>query len=124
MSDLSIPPSGVSARTGSILRTVTVNEVIDRGETVYRNGVNDHRLAHATGETEANVLGICVQGASSGEDAIVCTNGPIYLDISLPITNVPYTQSQNAGKIAPASDLVSNDYITHLGYSHGAGGTK
>lgn len=64
--------------------------------------------------TLANVYGIALNGASSGQPVSICTEGDVNLGATLAVGET-YALSATAGAICPEADVVSTNFMTLLG---------
>lgn len=94
---------------------VKAGESVVQGEVVYKPSADVERLkADNTSAEKANAEGIVLTPAGDGEYMFIATNGA-QLDLGITPANGVYVVSQNAGKIAPYSDLITGDDICVIG---------
>ena len=121
MADLSITAANVERVDGG-KEEWTAGATITAGQVVYldSSASNVAKLAQSDGtEAEADVQGIALCGASSGQPVLISTNGNIDLGATLTVGET-YVLSQTAGGIAPVGDLASGDFVTHIGVATAA----
>jgi len=117
MADLSITAANVAPGTSVSKQEWTAGATITAGEAVYidSSDSNKAKLAQSDGTSaEAEVKGIALCGASSGQPVVIATNGTMDLGATLTLGTI-YVLSQTAGKIAPTADLASGDYTSVIG---------
>lgn len=98
---------------------VTYGATIAPGDTLYLDTTdNEYKLADANGSaTTATVAGIALTEGVDGGFGLMATGGSIYLVGATLSVGQAYVLSATAGNIAPESDLIANDYVSHLGYA-------
>jgi len=123
MADLSITAANVSADDDAVSKQEwTAGATITAGQAVYidSSDSNKAKLAQSDGtEAEAEVKGIAMNGAASGQPVIIATSGDIDLGATLTVGTI-YVLSQTAGGIAPSADLTTGDYVSILGVADAA----
>jgi hypothetical protein len=116
VADLSITAANVAAVTVS-KQEWTAGATITAGQAVYLDSANSNvaKLAQSDGTSaEAEVKGIALCGAASGQPIIIASSGTMDLGATLTVGMI-YVLSQTAGGIAPVSDLASSDYVSVIG---------
>ena len=114
--DLVVVPADVAVKTATAkIQMVQVGEAVSQGQPAYFLDT-DSKYYRALNDTQAHatVAGIFLTPADADGYAVLMRSGAIDLGVTLSV-GVTYVLSANAGGIAPESDLVSDDYITHLG---------
>ena len=123
MADLSITAANVAAAAGEVSKQEWVaGATITAGQAIYIDSAasNVAKLAQSDGTAaEAEVKGVAMNGASSGQPVIIATSGDIDLGATLTVGEI-YVLSQTAGAICPASDLATGDYVSILGVATAA----
>jgi hypothetical protein len=122
MADLVIGTVEVgSALTRSDLDVKQVSEAVSIGEVLYLNSADSkYALADADAEASAEATHIALSAASADGDYVVVMklDSSVALQINLGAAltvGTTYVVSATAGAIAPESDLLQGDYVTHLG---------
>ncbi len=119
MADLTVTAASVLYTSGSKEHAYMAGETITAGMPVYLKA-SDSRLwkAQADGTAaEAAAVGISLHAALAGQPLAYAGNGSI-INIGATTSKAPiYVVSAAAGAVAPIADLVSTNYITHLGYA-------
>jgi hypothetical protein len=122
MADLVIGTVEVgSALTRSDLDVKQVSEAVSIGEVLYLNSADSkYALADASAEASAEATHIALSAASADGDYVVVmkldSSVALQIDLGAALTvGTTYVVSATAGAIAPESDLLSGDYVTHLG---------
>ena len=123
MANLSITAANVSAADGEVSKQEwTAGATITAGQVVYLDSTasNVAKLAQSDGTSaEAEIQGIAMNGASSGQPVIIATSGDIDLGATLTVGTI-YVLSQTAGGICPAADLTTGDYVSVIGVATAA----
>jgi len=123
MADLSITAANVAAAAGEVSKQEWVaGATITAGQALYIDSAasNVAKLAQSDGTSaEAEVKGIAMHGASSGQPVIIATSGDIDLGATLTVGTV-YVLSQTAGGICPVGDLATSDYVSIIGVATAA----
>lgn len=114
MADLSITAPNVIA-TGTI-ESATAGETITAGQVVRRDATASNKLKKALNTSAANAAawGIALNGASNDQPADVLTRGNLDVGSGVAVGAV-YVVSAASGAIAPATDLLSGEFVTVLG---------
>lgn len=109
MADVVITAANVLKVSGATVERGTAGATITAGQLVYKDSSdsNKYKLADANGAAALNVVvGIALNGASSGQPLEVLTAGLIDIGGTITVGGV-YVASATAGGIAPVADLVS-----------------
>ena len=118
MSDYVITPADVKI-SGSNVRATTVvaGEAISEGQLVYLDTVSGkYKLAIATAEASANVVGVAVTSAALDGYFLMQSSRNYFAGTTL-VAGDPIYLSATAGAICPHADLVSTNYVTLLGHA-------
>lgn len=114
--DLSITDTTTVPSTAAVLETKVAGEAIKAGQPVYQKA-SDHKIYlaenHAT-TAEATAIGLAACNAATGQPVTYQKSGDMTIGATL-VSGTSYVVSVNKGKVAPAADLASGDYITILG---------
>jgi hypothetical protein len=114
MADLSITPSNVAAQPGATTRAVAYGEAITPGIVVYEDSADgEAKAADCTSADTDAVAGIALNGGGDGQPGKIVTDGDVSLGAVLTVGTI-YVLSES-GAIAPAADLVADDYVSVLG---------
>ena len=120
MADLNVTSNGViAANSNTVVSSGYSAAAINAGQVVYLNSSQQLAPAQASSSTQAaSVVGIALDSAlganqlvtyASAGDVVLPTSGTV-------LTNgVEYILSANAGAIAPSTDAVNPNFVTHLG---------
>ena len=115
----------IPTETSDIIQR-TAGATITAGQAVYLDATdsNKAKLADADAEASAVVVGIALNGASSGQLINIKTAGNINPGGTTTVAEMYYL-SATAGAIAPSSDaLASSDYRTIIGVGTTASNLK
>lgn len=120
MADLSITAASVAQSSAATTVTAYLaGATITAGQVVYLSTANAWLLADcdaaATGNGVANVRGIALNGAASGQPLHVCTRDTAFTPGATLTAGEVYVLSGTAGGIAPVGDLTTGDYTVVLG---------
>ena len=113
MADVNITPANVAMTANSTPESVKLGETLAAGDPVYQ--ASDGMVYGADNSTKANanVRGILVTGGVAGVKATLAKGE---LDVGSVLTaNEVYVVSATSKKIAPSSDLATNDWVTIVG---------
>lgn len=127
MADVSITASSVQSTPTTVVDRGTAGTTITAGQVLYRDASDSNKLklALATNLAAAQVAGIALHGAASGQPIAFATGGDLTLN---GLTGgVVYVLSANAGAIAPSADLDTSsntNYATVLGVASSATNLK
>lgn len=123
MADLSITAANVDPGSNVNPDTsYTAGATITAGQAVYIDSSDSDlaKLAQSDGtEAEAEVKGIALNGASANQPVSIAKSGDVDMGATLTVGET-YVLSQTAGGVAPIADLVSGDYVTHIGIATAA----
>lgn len=120
MTDLVITAANVVG-TG-VKETLIAGGTITAGLAVRKNTSNQIVAASDDSATNADVYGIALNGASSGQPVTVQKSGPIDLGATLAVGKV-YVLS-TSGAIAPVDDIAGTEYVTVIGVATAADSLK
>lgn len=126
MVDLAVTPSQVVG-VGSYSSQVRIaGATIVAGDALYLDSSNQWLLADANvSATEANAIGIALNGGDSGQPVTAITNGTVNLGAAAAAAaGVVYVVSATAGNIAPDVDVTTGAYLTILGVGIGSNQVK
>ena len=117
MADITIGVTSVAAATGASLGQGTAGGTILQGEPLYLNSSSQYVRADADdSQTTADVAGISLNAASSGQPIDFIRSGTVTLSGAGPLTvGEIYVLSGTVGRIAPEGDHAANDWVTVLG---------
>ena len=118
MADVSVTAADVAPGTGAQLLSATAGATLTAGQTIYLDSTDSSRakLADANdGAAKAEVAGLTVNGAASGQPVKYQKTGNITPGSTSLTVGQTYINSTNAGGIAPISDLASGSYVSILG---------
>lgn len=116
MADLSITAADVIG-TG-VKETLTAGGTVTRGLAVRKNTSGQIVAASDDSAANAEVYGIALNDAASGQPVEVQKSGPIDLGATLAIGKV-YVLS-TAGAIAPVDDIAGGEFVTVIGVASAA----
>lgn len=123
MADLSITAASVANLSGKGAQANgTAGGTITAGMPLYKNASNALVAAANTSALLADVEGIALNGASTGQPVTYQTKGNINLGATLAVGKV-YVLSA-AGLISPVDDVVATDFVTVLGVAVTAANMK
>lgn len=122
MADLTLTAANV-LRTAADTTTGIAGETITAGQAVYlKSSDSRYWKAQCDGTAaEADVKGIALHAALAGQPLTIATAGT--MNIGGTTAKVAYYLSATAGGVAPVADLVSGNYIVHLGYATATDGS-
>ena len=110
-----------SALTRSDLDVKQVGQATSIGDVLYLDSSDSkYKLADADASGTAEATHLALSAASADADYVVVlkldSSVDLQVDLGATLTvGTTYVVSATAGKIAPESDLLSGDYVTHLG---------
>ena len=115
MADLSITAASVVPDAGFTYRDVVAGATITAGQPVYLDASdsNKAKTAVTTNATTADVKGISLHAALSGQPLRIMTGGTYTVGAAV-LVGVPYFNSDNAGGIAVLADSATGDFVTVL----------
>ena len=119
MANYVIVPADVKI-SGSNVRATTVvaGEAISEGQLVYLDTVSGkYKLALATAEASANVVGVAVTSAALDGYFLMQSSRNYFAGTTLVAGDPIYLSSASAGAICPHADLASTNYVTLLGHA-------
>ncbi|HYE20974.1 MAG TPA: hypothetical protein VEA69_21185 [Tepidisphaeraceae bacterium] len=114
-----VVPASVSGLTPTYERGIA-GAAITAGYPVYKDSTDSDKLKLAdanASEATAQVVGIAVHSATTGQPVTYQTAGPISYGAILTKGEI-YVLGATAGDICPADDLSSGWYTTRLGHAH------
>ncbi len=116
MADITITPGNVLPGTGARLEEGTAGGTITAGMPLYLDSATNTLKAADANDTAAKAaaVGIALHGASSGQPLKYQVAGPITIGGTAVVGTI-YCVSENAGGVAPHTDLGANEYVTVLG---------
>lgn len=117
MADLSITAANVVGQ-GADRETLIAGGTITAGMAVRKNTSNQIVAASDDSAANANVYGIALNGASSGQPVEVQKSGNIDLGATLLVGKV-YVLS-TSGAIAPVDDIAGTEFVTVIGVASAA----
>ncbi len=95
---------------------VVYGATISPGDPVYQDAAdNEHKAADASAQATAVVVGIAMTPGVDAGHGIIAISGSIILVGTTMAVGEPYVVSAAAGKIAPETDLATNEYVSRLG---------
>ena len=115
MADLSITATSVAPDAGFTSRDVISGATITAGMPVYLDASdsNKAKASLTTNATTADVKGISLHAATSGQPLRIMTGGTYTVGATI-LVGVPYFNSDNAGGIAVLADSATGDFVTVL----------
>ena len=116
MADVTIPKANVESVGNPTLQDVTCGAAVIAGRFVYEDAASG-KVNYATSLSAATaaVTGMLVNsGERDGAPATIQKDGDVAVGAIL-TTGELYVLADNAGKLMPASDLVTNDFVTFVG---------
>lgn len=116
MADLSQTAANVAlGEDNRNIRVVQVGEAVTQGMPGYRL-TSDSKWYQGQADTSAHADAKCIYLTPAAIDgyAVAVTGGLVNLGATLTVGE-NYVVSANKGKIAPASDLITGNYVTSLG---------
>lgn len=116
MADISVTAASVIAASTATKEYGTAGATITAGQVVALDDVTgEYVLADADGSATIRVpRGIALNGASDGQPLAIAKKGQITFNAAL-TAGVSYFLSPTPGGIAPRADVLTGDYVTHLG---------
>lgn len=118
MANLTITKANVIPGTGAgFLSDKAAGEALGTGEDAYLAADNKLYKCDANDtEIKAQCRGIVIGDFLTGQPVLLVKNGPVAFGAIL-TKGIKYCLSRTAGLICPQSDLVTDDYVTELGYA-------
>jgi len=115
MADITITAANVQQSTASIDTRGTAAEAINAGQCVYVNSSGLIALADASASATAAVVGVAINTAAAGQKVSYSTKDSLFTIGGTVVARESYVVSATAGGIAPASDLLTGEYISSIG---------
>lgn len=122
MADLSITAANVTPGTGMGQIELTAGATITAGQACYMDTAasNVAKLAQSDGTSaEAEVKGVALNSASTGQPIKLGTSGTMDLGATLTVGTI-YCLSDTAGGIVPSTDLSTGEYVSIIGIATAA----
>lgn len=117
MSVLTITAASVASGTNAKTKSGTAGAAITQGQPVYLDAATIKLLpADADLVASADVVGIALNAASTGQPVTYQTSGPITIGATV-VVGTAYFASTTAGGVCLESDLASGDFATFLGFA-------
>ena len=116
MADIAITPGNVIAASGATKELGTAGATITAGQIVYKDLTDSDKFKLAINDDvlTAVILGVALNGASSGQPLFVHTTGGLNPGETVVVGEI-YCCSLSAGGIAPEAEVVGNDFVSVLG---------
>lgn len=118
MADLVQTSANVVVYNPSSIKVYTSNGAVTAGQPVYQDANGNYGPAGANSNSVVagvNGIGVALNSApGAGQPISVWVGGQVNLGATLAVGSI-YVVSANNGKIAPNSDLTTNNYVTVLG---------
>lgn len=116
MADITITAANVLAGTGARIEEGTAGATITAGMPVYLDSSDNKLKAADANDTAAKAaaVGIALNGASNNQPLKYQVAGPITIGGTVAVGTI-YCVSENAGGIAPHTDLGAGEFVTVLG---------
>lgn len=117
MADVSITAANVLLVSGEPQYGIA-GGTITAGMTLYKDGSasNTLKAGLATAAATDDIVGIALQGSSSGQPLTYAGDGCVVNMGGTLVPGMPYYLSAGAaGGVAPVTDLVATNYVTALG---------
>lgn len=115
MADVSVTATSVAVASDTVIERGFAGATITAGQTVYLSSSGTWLLADANASaTTANVQGIALNGAASGQPVAVAVGGSLNPGFTVTVGAV-YVLSATAGGIAPVADLATGWYTGIVG---------
>ena len=124
MADIAITASSVVKTSGKSSAGIA-GATVAAGQPVYKDSTDGSKLkpADASAEASADVVGIALNGASSGQPVKYLVHGVLGINAVASAGEV-YCLSATAGGVAPAADLLASEYRTVLGIATSSSSLK
>lgn len=122
MADYVITPANVKALGGSTVLWGTAGATIAAGDALYEDPADGKlklcRCDAGATFTAANLKGIALAGASSGQPVSYASAGLVELhpSVAVGLTAAIVLVSTNAGELRPQTDLASGQFVTIAGF--------
>lgn len=117
MADLVITAANVLAGSDAITGSGIAGATITAGQTLYQDASDSNELKPAdsnAGASTSAAVGIALHAALTGQPIKYVKSGSITIGATVAVGTI-YVVSNNAGGIAPSSDLAQGWYTTILG---------
>ena len=116
MADISVTAAAVIAAATATKETGTFGATITAGQVVALDtATGKYVLADADGSAIIRVpRGIALNGGGDGQPGTIVKAGDVTFNAAL-TAGVSYYLSPTPGGIAPRADILTGDYVTHLG---------
>lgn len=118
MPDLSITAANVAPSVGWLFKDGTAGASITAGQSIYEDATDSGKIKLADANASAaaaDAKGIALHAALSGQPIRYQTEGDITIGSTEMQQGKIYVQSNNAGGIAPSTDLGSGWYTKVVG---------
>lgn len=115
MVDLVITAANVAAQGGALAGEKTAAAAITAGQVLTADANQQAAIASDASATLAQVIGIALHGAASGQPAKYHISGDINVGATLEVGK-HYCLSTN-GNIAPVDDIETGDFPTYIGFA-------
>jgi hypothetical protein len=116
MADVTFTAASIKPAANAQTQEVTFGATITQGLFVYLDSTtNTVKLADVTTSVAtAAVYGIALTSGAAGQPGVIQTGGNVTTSVHLSLASPVYILSAS-GKMCPAADLATNDYITIIG---------
>lgn len=116
MSDISVTAANVLKYTGATIENGQAGEAITAGMLVYKHtDTKYYKAQHDGTAAQATLYGIALNSAPGANQPLqVQTNGGVNPGGTVVVGTI-YCASENAGGIAPSTDVGQNDYMSIFG---------
>jgi len=116
MADLSITPANVVRGTNSTTISGIAGQTITAGAVVYLSpSTNQYLLAQANASSTNTVSGVALNNCSLNQPIQILSGGDYVCGGTPVVGQSYYLAADNAGAIAPVSDLTTGNYVSFLG---------
>lgn len=119
MADYTITASAVKQVTPGAAQA-TAGESLTQGVLIYKDSAGNARAADTSSATKANVIGLTLTAADTGQPVLYARDGEVDVQTSAFTdtgTVLVLSPTTGAGAMAPESDLTGGtDYLTIVGY--------
>ncbi len=116
--DVTVTPANVQHSSKANLITGIAGETIDQGEVLYRDGSVSPAvlmLAVNSSAATAKCVGFAQSAAAEGQPCTYSDDDPDYNPGGTVVVGTRYFVSNTAGKVAPAADIGSAEYVSLVG---------
>lgn len=116
MADLTQTPANVAPIGEPTIKGGTAGGTITAGDAIYPDDSDQGKMKPASSATaaQARAGGIALNGASNNQPVDWVSGGKVNPGATVAVGTI-YVVSDNAGKIKPAGDLGSDEFVTVLG---------